>query len=62
MDQKTVEKLEGKIEEAIAEIIVKMGLKKLPILPTRHTMHLMAKASVTVYEAAVENQQREEIR
>jgi hypothetical protein len=39
-----------------------MGLKKLPILPTRHTMHLMAKASVTVYEAAVENQRREEIR
>jgi hypothetical protein len=62
MDQKTVEQLEGKIEEAIAEIIVKLGLKKLPILPTRHTMHLMAKASVTVYEAAVENQRREEIR
>ncbi len=62
MDQKTVEQLEGKIEEAISEIIVKMGLKKLPILPTRHTMHLMAKASVTVYEAAVENQRREERR
>ena len=62
MDPKTVDKLEGKIEEAIAEIIVKMGLKKLPILPTRHIMHLMAKASVTVYEAAVENQRREEIR
>jgi hypothetical protein len=60
MDQKTVEQLEGKIEEATAEIIVKMGLKKLPILPTRHTMHLMAKASVMVYEAAVENQRREE--
>ena len=28
MDPKTVEKLEGKIGEAIAEIIVKMGLKK----------------------------------
>jgi len=60
MDQKTVEKLEEKIEEAIAEIIVKMGLKKLPLLPSRHTMHLMAKAAVTVYEAAVENQQPEE--
>jgi len=58
MDQKTVEKLEGRIEEAIAEIIVKMGLKKLPRLPNRHTMHLMAKAAVTVYEAAVKNQQR----
>ena len=55
VDQKTVEKMEEKIEEAIAEIIVKMGLKKLPLLPARHTMHLMAKAAVTVYEAAVEN-------
>ena len=56
MDHKTVEKLEEKIEEAIAEIIVKMGLKKLPLLPSRHTMHLMAKAAVDVYEAAVEKQ------
>jgi len=55
MDPMTVEKLEEKIEEAVAEIIVKMGLKKLPLLPARHTMHLMAKAAVTVYEAAVEN-------
>ena len=39
---------------AIAEIIVKMGLKKLPLLPARHTTHLMAKAAVMVYEAAVE--------
>jgi hypothetical protein len=55
MDPKTVEKLEGKIEEAIAEVIVKMGLKKLPLLQSRHTMHLMAKAAVAVYEAAHEN-------
>ena len=33
MDKKTVEKLEEQIEEAIAEVIVKMGLKKLPLLP-----------------------------
>ena len=58
MDPKTVEKLEGKIEEGIAEIIVKMGLKKPPLLPSRHTMHLMAKAAVAVYEAAVENHDR----
>jgi hypothetical protein len=38
MDPKTVEKLEVKIEEAIAEIIVKMGIKKLPLLPDRRTM------------------------
>ena len=59
MEPKTVEKLEVKIEEAIAEVIVKMGLKKLPLLPSRRTVHLMAKAAVTVYEAAVENQRQE---
>jgi hypothetical protein len=35
MDPNTVEKLEGKIEEAITEIIVKMGVRKLPLLPSR---------------------------
>ena len=54
MDRKTVDRLEEKLEEAIAEIIV-MGLKKLPLLPARQTMHLMAKAAVTVYETAVES-------
>jgi hypothetical protein len=58
MDPKTVEKLESKIEEAIAEIIVKLGVRKLPLLPSRHTMQLMAKAAVVVYEAAVENDDR----
>lgn len=57
MEPQTVERLEEKIEEAIAATIVKMGLKKLPLLPDRHTMRLMAKAAVTVYEAAVENWQ-----
>lgn len=55
MDPKTVKKLEAKLEDAIAEVIVKMGLKNLPLLPARHTMHMMAKAAVAVYEAAVEN-------
>ena len=56
MDEKTVRKLEQEIENTVAEVIVGMGLKKLPLLPDRCTMHLMAKAAVTVYEAAVENQ------
>ena len=47
--------LEKKLGDAIGEVIVKMGLKKLPLLPSQHTMHLMAKAAVAVYEAAVEN-------
>jgi hypothetical protein len=58
MDEKSVAKLEDKIEEAVAEVIVKMGLKRLPLLPSRQTMHLMAKAAVAVYEAAVENSDR----
>ena len=37
--------------------IVTMGLRKLPLLPARHTMHLMVKAAVTVYVTAIENQQ-----
>lgn len=61
MDPKTVKKLEEKIEDAIAEVIVvKMGLKKLPLLPARHTMRMMAKAAVAVYEATVENQRHED--
>lgn len=60
MDPEVVERLEGKIEEAIAEIVAKMGLKKLPLLPDRRTLHLMAKGAVTVYEAAVENRLPEE--
>ena len=59
MDPKTVEKLEEKVENAIAEVVVKMGLKKLPLLPSRHTFQMMAKAAVAVYEAAVENNRPE---
>ena len=60
MDPKTVETLEEKIEEAIAQVVVKMGQKTLPLLPATRTMHLMAKAAVAVSERAVENQRREE--
>ncbi len=59
MEQKTVRKLEQKLEEAIAGVIVQMGLKKLPLLPSQQTTHLMAKAAVAVYESAVENQARD---
>lgn len=51
MDRKTVEKLERKLEDAIADVIMTMGPKKLPLLPSRHTMHMMAKAATAVYEA-----------
>ena len=60
MEPRTVRKLEEKLEDAIAEVIADMGLKKLPLLPSQQTMHLMAKAAVTVYEAALENQGRDD--
>jgi branched-subunit amino acid transport protein AzlD len=56
VDQQTVGRLERNFEHAMVEILVNLGLKKLPLLPSPKTLHLMAKAAVTVYEAAVENQ------
>jgi hypothetical protein len=55
MDEKTVRKLENRIEKAVLEMISDMGPKRLPLLPSQLTMHLMAKAAVAVYEAAVES-------
>jgi hypothetical protein len=54
MDHKTVMRLEAGIEQAITDVILRMGLKRLPLLPSGRTMHLMAKAAVAVYEAVVE--------
>ena len=59
MDPKTVRKLEGELEEAIADVMDRLGLKKLPLTPSRHTMEMMAKAATAVYEAAVENRERD---
>lgn len=56
MEQRIVRKLENDIEEAVAAVISRLGLRHLPLLPSQQTMHLMAKAAVTVYETAVENQ------
>lgn len=56
MEPRTVRKLEKKLEDAIAEVIVvDLGLKHLPLLPNRQTMQMMAKAAAAVYEAAVAN-------
>jgi hypothetical protein len=56
MEPKVVRKMEQDIEKAVAEVVSRLGLRELPLLPSQQTMHLMAKAAVTVYEAAVENQ------
>ena len=55
MDQKVVRRMEKEIEKSVAEIVSRLGLRNLPLLPSRQTMHLMAKSAVAVYEAAVEN-------
>jgi hypothetical protein len=60
MDQKTVDRLEREIEQAIAGIVARLGLKKLPLLPSHQTMRMMAKAAVAVYEAAVDEPRPEE--
>lgn len=62
MEQKTVRKLELELEDAIAQVIVRMGLKKLSLLPGRQITHKMAKAAVAVYESAVENSHKNESR
>ena len=56
MDQKTFRKLEREIEKSVAEVICRLGLRHLPLLPSQQAVHLMEKAAVAVYEAAVENQ------
>ncbi|MHB1038153.1 MAG: hypothetical protein ACYC35_27635 [Pirellulales bacterium] len=57
MEPKIVRKLEKELEKAIAEVVVnRLGLRRLPLLPTRHTIEMMAKAAAAVYEGAVEAQ------
>ena len=54
MDQRTADRLERDIEQAIAGVVSRLGLKKLPLLPSQQTMRMMANAAVAVYEAAVD--------
>ncbi len=58
MDPKTVHMLEAELEKSIADVIHRLGLKKLPFLPSHRTIEMMAKAAVAVYEAAVEEHER----
>lgn len=54
MQQQVVNRLERAVKEAIAEVILEMGPRRLPLLPADHTFQMMAKAAVSVYEAVVE--------
>ena len=52
MDQKAVDRLEREIEQALAAVVTRLGLKKLPLLPSQKTLRMMAKAAVAVYAAS----------
>jgi hypothetical protein len=55
MDQKAVGALEEDLERAMLSVIMKaVKGRRIPLLPSQQTIHLMAKAAVAVYEAAVE--------
>ncbi len=43
MDPESVRRLESALEKAIENEVVKMGLKKLPLLPSRFTFQMMAR-------------------
>ncbi len=46
MDHKIVGKLEREIEKAVAGVVVRLGLRKLSLLPSQKVMQRMAKAAV----------------
>jgi hypothetical protein len=48
---------ERDLEQAIAGVVARLGLKNLPLLPSQQTIRLTAKAAVAVYEAAVAGRQ-----
>jgi len=45
-DTKSVEKFEERIERVIADVVLGMGLNRLPFRPSRWTMYPMVKAVV----------------
>jgi hypothetical protein len=56
MDPKSVRKLERDLEKAIAEVVIVRNKNwTYPLLPSRHTIQMMAKAAAAVYEGAVED-------
>jgi len=46
MRSKTVELLKDKIEEAVAQVIMRTRPKRLPFRPSQRNMHLMVRAVV----------------
>jgi len=54
MDQKKARKLDQELVKAIVEIVCRLGLRRLPLLPSHKTMQKMARAAAAVYEAEVD--------
>ncbi len=53
-------KLENELEKAIAEVVIVRNKNgTYPLLPSQHTIQMMAKAAAAVYETAVENDKPE---
>ena len=58
MEPRAVRRLERELEKAIVEVVVHRNKNwKYPLLPSQHTVQMMAKAAAAVYEAAAENSQ-----
>lgn len=55
MGHRTVRRFEKQLGHAIADTATQLRLGKSPLRPWRHTMDLVAKAAVAVYESVVEN-------
>lgn len=53
MKKRSLTALQRSIEDAIAENAMRLGLKRLPLLPSRAVIRLMAEAAISVYAAAV---------
>jgi hypothetical protein len=55
MEQKAVSALEQNLQDAILRVIMRsIKGRRIPLLPSHRTIHLMAKAAAVVYETAVE--------
>jgi hypothetical protein len=54
MDQKKARKLEQELVKAIVEIVCRLGLRRLPLLPSHKTMQETAMAAVALYQAEVD--------
>lgn len=55
MEQKLIHTLERDVQNAIAEVMAELR-DRLPCVAEDHTLHAMAKAAVTVYEAVADSQ------